>query len=405
MKHADLVSLRQLRALAAPHRSLAVSIYVPTSPTETQQAPLELKNLGAQARTLLESRGVDLTPYEPQFDRLEELRHETPFWSYQAHSLAILFTPEEFHQFRIPLRVARRVEVASTFYLLPLCELVQQTGAFYLLGLDQTQCRLFFGTNEDLTPLDVAIPPMSEIQRHIDAEKSLQFHTSAPPGAPRRAAGRQAMYFGHGAGTESETRKEWVAEYFRIVANVVHETLREEQRPLVLVGVEYLHTMYRDANRYPHLVRQGVHGNPESFSEQELLSRAREALADYFKAPTERAISTITEAGDRTLVSHDVAEVVSAAAAGAIDTMVVSEGAQVRGRFDPPTTVEQGVPEQEGEDLLNLAAALTLQANGQVAVVKQEALPSTSVVAAKLRFVSPGAFGAAPVSSLNMSST
>ena len=45
-----------------------------------------------------------------------------------------------------------------------------------------------------------------------------------------------------------------------------------EHAPLVLAGVEFLHPIFREATTYQHLLEQGLTGNPEGKSAQQLHS-------------------------------------------------------------------------------------------------------------------------------------
>ena len=52
-------------------------------------------------------------------------------------------------------------------------------------------------------------------------------------------------------------------EFFRLIDHSLHEMLRENKKPLVVVGVEYLLPIYRRANSSPSLVKGGLTGSFE----------------------------------------------------------------------------------------------------------------------------------------------
>ncbi len=68
--------------------------------------------------------------------------------------------------------------------------------------------------------------------------------------------------------------------------------------------------------------------------------------------------------------------------------MLVAEGAQYWGRFDPATgTVSHAQPGSDGaEDLLDMAALYTLQNKGAVYALKPADMPARGPVAALMRY-------------------
>src|SRR5581483_1593357 len=50
--------------------------------------------------------------------------------------------------------------------------------------------------------------------------------------------------------------------------------------PLILAATEPIDSIYRSVNTYPHLLAQGISGNPETTSDAELAASSRTILDD-----------------------------------------------------------------------------------------------------------------------------
>jgi hypothetical protein len=81
-------------------------------------------------------------------------------------------------------------------------------------------------------------------------------------------------------------------------------------------------------------------------------------------------------------------DIVRASVAGRIDTLLLAEGFDLRGRFD--AAADKVIVSEEsaatGEDLLDAAAAQTLGQGGGVYVLPREEIPDAASAAAVLRY-------------------
>ena len=104
MLYVDIPTLPEFRALAATRADACVSIYLPTTPISRQTAAsrIALKNLTKTALDQLASVGFDKRRLAAIADPLAALAQDSTFWRYQAHSLAVLATPDRMRSFRLP---------------------------------------------------------------------------------------------------------------------------------------------------------------------------------------------------------------------------------------------------------------------------------------------------------------
>jgi hypothetical protein len=310
------------------------------------------------------------------------------FWQHQSDGLAVFLSRELCRSYRLPIDFEVLVVVAERFHIKPLLPLLSGDGQFYVLALSQDEVRLLQGTRYSVSEVDLRDLPesLAEALRWDDPERQLQFHTSTR--APSSRGKRPAAFHGHGVGANDA--KENILRYFHRIDHALRDLLRDERAPLVLAGVDYLLPIYGEASTYPHLLRQGVEGSPESLSAKELHERAWAIVHPLFRAAQNEAAarySQLAGAGSGQ-TCNDLRKGVPAAYQGRVETLFVALGVQRWGCFDPDTNVTQLHEEVQAgdEDLLDFAAIHTLLNGGTVYAVDLDKVPGRSLLAAVLRF-------------------
>jgi len=115
MLYVDIPTLPEFRALATTRADACISLYLPTT-VRTQDTPAtrtRLKVLGKAALDQLADSGFDKRRQAIIEDHLAELAEDAEFWRFQAHSLAVLVTPETIRTFRLPNRLTAMAEVSD----------------------------------------------------------------------------------------------------------------------------------------------------------------------------------------------------------------------------------------------------------------------------------------------------
>jgi hypothetical protein len=383
----DQFDRRELERLVQRPSGRTVSIFLPThrAGPQTQQDPIRLKNLLRDATSVLTEQGMADAEVKAFLRPAEALLAEQGFWQHQRDGLALFLREGEMATYRVPLRLPELVIVGERAYLKPLLPLLTGDGGFFMLALSQQDIRLLEGSRHSVDEVELEDVPKSlkEALKYDDAEKQLQFR-SGPTGRP---GGKQAAVF-HGHDPK-ESAKDDILRYFRAVAEGIHEILRERREPLVLAGVDYLQPIYREANRYPQLLDEGIDGNPELLRPEELHAKAWEIVQPVFKEVEEAAREKYQELQGTGQAASDLAAVLQAAHHGRIDTLFVALGERRWGRYDE----ERGSVELAGDtkkpgdqDLLDLAAVQTLLTGGTVHAVAPERVPGGELTAAVLRY-------------------
>ena len=223
-----------------------------------------------------------------------------------------------------------------------------------------------------------------EVLRHDMTEKQVQMHTAGPAkGVGVRYA---AKFHGHGATERNEKGR--ILVFFRQIDVGIHGRLSRHGGPLVLVGVDYLHSIYREANTYPELIDVGIPGSPESLSSDRLQDLTAEVLRPHFEAQELRAAEHCKDRFGTGLCISDLKEVLPAARTGRVDTLFVALDRWQWGAYDAASDkveLHESL-RPDSEDLLDRATAHTLLRRGSVFVVPAERVPGGDSAAALLRY-------------------
>jgi hypothetical protein len=161
-----------------------------------------------------------------------------------------------------------------------------------------------------------------------------------------------------------------------------------ERAPVVLAGVEFLFSLYEEANSYPHLLKEGVKGNPDELKPSELHEKAWPVVQPVFTQAQHKAAAQFHQLIESGGATADVKKALLAAHHGRVETLFVALGVQMWGAFHPDTAaVEIHDQAQPGDlDLLDLAATETLLKGGAVYAVEPDQVPNQGALAAIFRY-------------------
>ncbi|MGD2151652.1 MAG: hypothetical protein PVG79_00200 [Gemmatimonadales bacterium] len=381
----DILNRVEIGTLIDERGDLCVSIYLPTHRLgpETQQDPIRLKNLLRQSEERLRKNGLRRADAERILEPARRLLGDKMFWQHQSDGLAVFASPETFRSYRLPVSFAELVVVTDRFHVKPLLPLLSGDGRFYVLAVSQKQVRLLLGTRHSIDEVNLEDAPtsLSEALGDEERERQLQYHTAGRGGS--------AIFHGHGsAGDESEHKKD-LLRYFKRVDRGLQELMSAERIPLVVAGVDYLLPIYREASTYAQLMDEGIIGNPDGLSARELHDEAWAILEPHFATVQARASAKYRELAGTGKTSADLKRIVPSAFQGRVDSLFVAVGVQRWGAFEAAAgELELHEDRQPGDqDLLDLAAVLTLAHAGDVYAVSPTEVPDArSPVAAVFRY-------------------
>lgn len=358
----------------------AVSIYLTTRAPgmDAQKDRIAFKNLLRSAELDLLAAGVRASDADDVLGPGRALLDDGAFWRQLSRGLAVFLAEDAVHVFRTDTGFSDSATVSDRFSIRPLLTALRSDDRFFVLAFSKNQVRLFEGSREGLEQLPVPGAPASlaEATQFDDYEREVQFHSRTPASAAGR--GRRAAVF-HGHGGLPDVEKERLAAYARLVSRGVHDALQGEDAPLVLVGVEYMVALYREADSYIHTVPESVSGSPDDLSVPELHSAALEILEPHAQRILATDLERLEELRGTRHASTDLSAIVSAAHEGRVDVLFISDRETVWGTYDPSSgTAEIHSEPGPGDcDLADLATAETLLHGGRVhALTNPDAAPA-----------------------------
>ena len=189
-------------------------------------------------------------------------------------------------------------------------------------------------------------------------------------------------------GKVTEQEKGNLVQYFHEIDRTLREQiLGRENKPLILAGVEYLLPLYRQANSYPHLIKEELTGNFEHATLGELLGKAEKKMQTYFTEERQKAIQKILDHGPAPTTSF-LQDVIRAAFEGRVSQLFIAKGTMLWGQYtskpEEPVIHEE---EEDGDDnLTNQVVIQTISHGGQVYLLDAEKMPAEAKMVAVLRY-------------------
>lgn len=382
----DRITLEKLKhTFLTDYSDWCVSLFMPThrAGRETEQGPIRFRNLLREAHEQLLAKGLRAAKVGEILKKPQRLLQDKGFWQRQSDGLAVFFSSDAFHHFRLPLAFEELVVISKRFLVKPLLPILTSDGLFHVLALSQNQVRLLEGTRHtvDEVALEGLLQSLAEAFPEAPAEKQLLFHSGTPTGAGKRAA----VFYGREI---SNVNKDRLLRWFRMIDKNLHSLLSDSRSPLVLAGVDYLFPLYREVNTYPHLMDEGIPGNPEGLRPEELHGPAWALVEPIFRQAREAAAAHFRQLAGTGQTTTDVREALTAAHHGRVDVLFLPVGVQVWGHFIPENDrvdVHES-PEPGDENLLDLAAIQSLIKGGTVYAVAPHEVPEQAPLAAIFRY-------------------
>ena len=382
----DRITLDTLKErLLATHEDGCVSIFMPThrAGREAEQDPIRLKNMLREVESRLLARGMRSPEVRAMLQRPNKILADGGFWKRRGDGLALFFSTDALHAFRLPLCFEETIVVSRRFHVKPLLQMLTSDSRFLILALSQNQVRLLDATRH--TAEEVELEGLARSLSESAAASSAEGQSPLPGGTATGAGKRPAMFFGHDLSREN---KDKILRWFRMIDRRLKDLLADTAAPMVLAGVDSLFALYREANTYAHLMDEGLAGNPEGLKPEELHAQAWSLVSPVFQRERQAAAARYRQLAGTGQSTADIKEAVVAAHRGRVDTLFVAVGVQVWGRYDAQAEVCRlnPAPEPGDGDLLDLAAIQSLLKGATVYAVAPQDVPDQGPLAALFRY-------------------
>lgn len=358
----------------------SVTINMPThrAGADKEQDRIRFKNLLRSAEEQIRAHDVRSADVDSVMRPARELLDDAAFWRDTGDGLALFFSADGIHTYKLDRVLPEDVVVSERFVIRPVLPALAKDTGFFVLTLSKNRVRLLEGTSDGLAELELGSVPesLAEALKYDDYERNVQFHTRTPASAAGRGGRRTAVFHGHGG--VPDTEKSNLERYFKSIDRGIQDLMRDTAAPLLLAGVDYLTAMYRDLNSYAHLVDETLSGNPDETPLHELHARSREMLEPFFRGQVDREVAAFETLAGTAGASSDLAQIVAAASEGRVRVLLLDQEATAWGRYDPSSgSVDVSPDPRPGDwDLADLAAAETLLHGGTVHSVDPDDAPA-----------------------------
>jgi hypothetical protein len=298
---------------------------------------------------------------------LAALGEDEDFWRLQAHSLAVLATPDRVRTFRLATALTDTVQVSDRFYLKPLLRAIAFPQTALVLALSENAVRLI-EIFPELPPSNVRVPDLPKSAADAAGRASLNDLTQNTRIA--NAEGRTVL----------------LRQYARKVDAALRGVLAGRDRPLILAATEPLASTFRNLNNYTELLSAGISESPDRMTDAELASAARPVLDGHYKAQIEEANALYEARSGVRRATTDIGEAARAATNGAIEFLMVDIDHVVPGSVSDIDGAVTFAEDAGAYDVVDEIAGRAILTGARFLGVRREDIPGQAPLAATLRY-------------------
>jgi hypothetical protein len=359
-----------MRALIETRADAAVSLYLPTTPhgQHSDASRIQLGNQIKQALEQLDAVHFDKRRRADLEDALQALREDDDFWQMQAHSLAVLATPDRLISFRLATELPPLVAVSDRFHITPLLRSLGFSQHAYVLALSENAVRLI-EVFADTQPGVVKVPALPKNAADAAGRGSINNLTQNTRIA--NAEGQTTL----------------LRQYARKVDAALRPILTGRETPLILAATEPLASIYRNFNSYSGLMDEGISTSPDRLSDAELAEASRSCLDGHYASQIAAARDLLAQRRNEDRGTTDLARAARAASQGAIELLMVDIEAMHPGTIDADGSLSFAAePGADSYDVVDEIAGRALLTGAKIMGVRAQDLPDDSGLAAVLRY-------------------
>jgi hypothetical protein len=383
----EVLAKELIQELLSVNQPPCLSLYMTThrSHPENLQDPIRFQNLVKQLEeSLLEHySAVEVKKFlEPYLT----LNNNSEFWGHTLDGLAVLGSTEFFKVIRLPIAVQELAVVADSFHTKPLRQYLQSVDRYHVLGLSLHEIKLFEGNRHSLVEVELPSDFPRTITEALGDELTDQHTTVASYGG---TSGESSdMHHGHG-GKKDEVDKD-AERFFNIIAGTIHEKYSKPTGwPLILAALPEHHSLFQKLSKNPLLLQKGINVNPASISNDKLVKLAWEVLEPVYLQKLKDLVEKFEQAKANNSGSDNVKEVVEAAEAGRVDTILIEKDRVIAERLrnkNTGTFKQTDLTKPKLDDLLDDIGELVTKMGGKVMFIPSEKMPAKTGIAALYRY-------------------
>ena len=314
------------------------------------------------------------------------LSNNREFWNHTLDGLAVLGTTDHFKVIKLPIAVEELVVVDDSFHTKPLRQYLQSVDRYHVLGLSLQEIRLFEGNRHSLVEIDLPPDIPKTITEALGDELTEKHSTVASYGG----VGGESSNKHHGHGGKKDEVDKDAERFFRVIANTIYENYSKPTGlPLILAALPEHHSLFQKVNKNPLLLANSIAVNPESISTDQLIKLAWEIMEPDYLLKLKSLVNKFEEAKANKSGSDNIKEVVEAAEAGRVDTILIEADRVIAERLrnkNTGTFKQADSTQPKLDDLLDDIGELVTKMGGKVMFIPPEKMPAKTGIAALYRY-------------------
>jgi hypothetical protein len=372
----DIISINQFKELARVDDMNCVSVYVPTkragSDRELGKSSTMLKNAIREGiERLTDTSNMNQNDAENYLGPVSELVDDSDLWRNQSDCLALFLNNEGLQVYPLPIDAEYGFYLADHFYLLPMFELFNDSGRFYILSLSQQKVQFFECTEYSIREIlidDLAPGSIEESAGYDFQDRSLQFRTGQ---------GGEAGVLYHGQGSGKDDTEAEVLKFFKEIDDGIVPLINGDNSPLILACDDQHLPVYRKVSNYSGLFSKNISGNHDATGPLLLHELGWSLVSDYFRKDRNAAIERFRDYSGTSKAATEIEDIIPAAFDGRIKDLFIDITHDSYGIYDH---VNRNVIYDQSNDrgtisLFNLAAIQSWMRNGRVFISNQDTMP------------------------------
>lgn len=301
-----------------------LSIYAPvhqiSTPATQKEDHVRLKNLIDQGIEQLCHVESDVNAKTLQA-KIGQAIEKNGLWAETSKSVAIFTNGRDVQLIHLPIECSEYVSVSVRYDVTPLQLALDMNQPFYVFALAMHNAKLFRGDLYGLQPLNINFPSSPEDALNIDE----MFNGSNTIRGLATGGGGNDMFSTHGQGDSNHAGQEERLMYFRILDHMIMASKEfDSSAPVVIAATQSEAADFRSLSKIPRLLETYIAGNHTNTQLHELHAQAWRAISrDVLGQKTSAAIAQFNELKGIQRGSSDPEEILQAAKAGRVDTLLV----------------------------------------------------------------------------------
>lgn len=340
----------ELKVLQTIRGYPSISILLPTHRTfpENKQDPIRVKNLVIEAGNRL-LQEFSKREAEPLLSRLQAIAEEVDY-QYALDGLAIYVNRDFARKYYLPFTIKERVVIDETFATRDLVFALNRTYRYWVLSLSEQPTRLYEATRESLIEVTENGFPL----------------THQGPG------GETALPGGPGV-QKSAYRDERHRQFFRNIDAELTKVLKEDDLPVVLVGVDRYLSFYNEITQNKQNIVASLTGSHDKTSDHELGKLVWPLAKEAFAGIRQDALRKLDDAIGARRLASTVERVWMTALTGNTELLLVEEDFHYPGIINEHQQIEavnDPTILEATDDVVNEVIATVLAKGGKVVFVE-----------------------------------